>query len=120
MVSSLVKDYITKHAIGSECLFKDWTSFLKLLYAENGRVSAILWWDYCKRTQQQDSVGMGGYTDPENPEYMYAETQAYEDGLETKTLDEIMEYIRLVKADGIRYGSKYKSHELVPSFFLAE
>ena len=119
MVSESVNDYISEYSVGSECLFKDCNSFLKLLYAENRRVAAILRWDHCKRTEQLLSVGMGGYIDPENPEYMYAETQEYEESLETKTLDEIMTYIYRVKADGIWYDSKYKSHELVPSFCLA-
>ena len=65
-------------------------------------------------------MGSGGYTDPDNPAYMYAETQLFECGLETKTLQEIIEYIRNVKASGLRYGNKYVSHELVPSFFMDE
>ncbi len=51
---------------------------------------------------------------------MYAEMQLFEDGLETKTLNEIMDYIISVKKTGFRYGEKYISHELIPSFFLDE
>ena len=51
---------------------------------------------------------------------MYAETQLYIDGLETKKLAEIKEYIIREKKTDFRYGSKYRSYDLVPSFSLAE
>ena len=120
MISQKVKDYIAEQSFCSDYLFKDWEAFLKLLYEEGGRIDSILWWDHCKKEEQPLSVGMGGYTDPADSEYMYAETQFFEDCLETKTLKEIMEYIMNVKASGMRYSDKYVSHELVPSFFLDE
>ena len=120
MLSQNVIRYIEKHSFCSEYLFKDWKSFLEILYAEGGRVTSILWWDYCKKSEQLFSVGSGGYTDPDDPAYMYAETKLFKDGLETKTLAEIMEYIIREKATGLRYGSQYRSHELVPSFYLAD
>ena len=69
------------HAFCSEYLFKDWESFLDLLYAEGGRISSILWWDHCTKKQLHESVGSGGYKDPENNEFVYAETQLYKEGL---------------------------------------
>jgi hypothetical protein len=51
---------------------------------------------------------------------MYAETHLFKDGLETNTLAEIKEYIIREKKAGFRYGSKYKSHNLVPSFQIAD
>lgn len=48
MLSQKVKKYIDEHSFCSEYLFKDWNSFLDILYAEGGRISSILWWDYCK------------------------------------------------------------------------
>ena len=62
----------------------------------------------------------GGYRDPENDEYIYAEPQLYKDGLETNTLDEILEYINQERKKGFRYYSKYKSHDLVPSFYQVD
>ena len=47
-------------------------------------------------------------------------TQLFEDGLETKTLDEIKEYINQKKKTGIQYGDQYRSHNLVPSFYLTD
>ena len=120
MVSQKIKEYEAEHSICSEYLFRDWEPFLNLVYAEGGRVQSILWWDYCKKEEQRLSVWSGGYTDPDNPTYMYAETQFFEDGLESKTLQQIIEYIKNVKASGLRYGDKYVSHELVPSFFIDE
>lgn len=120
MPSQKVKKYIEEHSFCSEYLFRDWEAFLDILYAEGGRVSSILWWDHCKKAEQRYSVGSGGYGDPDNPEYMYAETQLFKEGLETKTVEEIKEYITREKEAGFRYGSKYRSHDLVPSFYLDE
>ena len=116
MISEKVKAYIDEHSFCSECLFKDWEAFLDLLYAEGGRVSAICWWDRCKKSEQRRSVGSGGYNDPSDPEYLYAETRICIGNLETKTLDEIKEYIAKERETGFRFGSKYSSHDLVPSF----
>ena len=120
MISQRIQKYINEYSFCSEYLFKDWEPFLDLLYAEGGRVSSILWWDHCSKSQLGESVGSGGYRDPGNDEYFYAETQLYKDGFETKTLGEIKNYINQVRKTGMRYGGKYKSHDLVPSFYLAE
>lgn len=47
---------------------------------------------------------------------MYAETQLCAENLETKTLDEIKDYITKERETGFKYGSKYSSHDLAPSF----
>ena len=120
MINERIQHYIDDHTFCSEYLFKDWESFLDLLYAEGGRISSILWWDHCKKSQLHKSIGSGGYTDSEDDEYVYAETQLYKEGLETKTLDEIKEYIHQERKTGFKYGSKYRSHDLVPSFYLAD
>ena len=120
MISQRIQNYIDNHAFCSEYLFKDWESFLDLLYAEGGRISSILWWDHCMKSQQRESVGSGGFRDPENDEFIYAETQLYKEGLETNTLDEIKEYINQERNTGFQYGNKYRSHDLVPSFNLAD
>ena len=98
----------------------DWESFLDLLYAEGGRISAILWWDYCDTSQHLVSVGSGGYRDPDNERYVYAETRFYKNGLEEKTLDEIKEYIDRERKEGFQHDDKYRSHHLVPAFYLVE
>ena len=118
MLSHRVKSYIDDYAFCSEYLFNDWESFLNLLYAEGGRVSSILWWDHCSRSEHNESVGSGGYIDPQNNDFIYAETQLYKEDLDTKTLDEIKEYINQVRRTGFQYGDKYRSHDLVPSFYL--
>ena len=69
------------HSFCSEYLFRDWESFLDLLYAE---------------------------------------TQLYKGGLEKCTLDQIKEYIEHERKTGFRYGRKYRSHDLIPSFYLAD
>ena len=115
-----LQEYIEEHSFCPEHLFKDWEPFLDILYAEGGRVSSILWWDHCKKSQQHRSVGSGGYDDPDNPEYMYAETQIWKDGLGPWPLDAVKEYIAEERATGLQYGSKYASHDLVPSFYLCE
>ena len=115
-----MKKYIAENTFCSEYLFKNWDSFLDVLYSEGGRVSSILWWDHCKKTMQNMSAGSGGYSDPDDSEYMYAETQFYEDGLETKSLEEIKHHISERRTAGLILGDKYFSFDLVPSFYLAE
>ena len=118
MISQKVKAYIEEHSFCSEYLFKDWETFLDILYEDGGAISCILWWDHCKKSEQHRSIGRGGYTDPENPEYMFAETQLFEDCFETKSLDEIKKHIAERRNAKIHY-SKYISFDLVPSFYLA-
>ena len=120
MINKRIQNYIDNHAFCSEYLFKDWEDFLDLIYAEGYRISSILWWDHCLKSQHHESVGSAGYNDPENSDFIYAETQLYKDGLETNTLDKIKEYINQERKIGCRYGSKYRSHDLVPSFYLAD
>ena len=113
-------EYIEKHSFCSEYLFKDWEAFLVILYAEGGRVSSILWWDHCRKSQRHRSVGSGGYADPDDSEYIYAETGLWKDGLDSWTLDAVREYIARERGAGLQYGGKYVSHDLVPSFYLCE
>ena len=120
MINERIQKYIDDHAFCLEYIFKDWESFLDLLYAEGGRISPILWWDHCTRKQMKESVGSGGYKDPDNDEFIYAETQLCKEGLDTYTLSEIKEYINQERETGFRYGSQYRSHDLVPSFHLAD
>ena len=112
-----VKKYFEEKSLYSELVFQDWEPFLDLLYAEGGQVSAILWWDHCKRTEHSKSIGSGGHVDPRNPEYLFAETPLYEYGLETKSLDEIKAYIREIINSDIRFGD-YISFDLIPSFYI--
>ena len=72
------------------------------------------------KSQQSNSVGSGGFADPENDSFVYAETQLYKDGLEMNTLEEIKEYINQTRKTGFQYGNKYRSHDLVPSFYLSD
>ena len=120
MLGPKTEEYISGHSFCTEYLFKDWDSFLDVLYSEGGHVSAILWWDHCRKDMQHLSAGSGGYSDPDDPAYMYAETQFYEEGFETKTLGEIRNNIDARRAAGLILGDKYICFDLVPSFFLAE
>ncbi len=59
------------------------------------------------------SIGRG-YPDPEDSEYMYAETPYHEDGFETKSPEEIKEYINEMRESGLILGDKYFAFDLVP------
>ena len=120
MISNRVQRYIDDHSFCSEYLFKDWEAFLDLLYEESGHVSSILWWDHCEKKRQHESIGSGGYTDPDDREWMYAETWLHEDGFEEKSLEEIKAYIQEKREHGLILGDKYISRDLVPSFYLVE
>ena len=120
MISQKVQNYIEEHTFCSEFIFRDWESFLDLLYSEGGRISSILWWDHCKKSAQHESIGSGGYSDPDDQEWMYAETWLHEDGFEEKSLVDIKTYILEQREQGLILGNKYISHDLVPSFYLAD
>ena len=120
MISKKLQAYIEYHSFCSVYLFKDWEAFLDILYEEGGRVSSILWWDHCIKNLQHASIGSGGYTDPDDQEWMYAETWLHEDGFEERSLEDIKAYIREMRADGLILGDKYITFDLVPSFYLAE
>jgi hypothetical protein len=118
MIGSGVKRFIEENTFCHELLFEDWEAFLNVLYAEGGRVESILWWDHCKLSEQGSSVGMGGYKDPHDPDYMYAETQLFQDGFASVSLEEIKERINRQREEGLQYDGGYKSHDLMPSFYL--
>ena len=120
MITERIQSYIDNNSFCSEYLFKDWEAFLNFLYEEGGHVSSILWWDHCKKDAQHESSGSGGYTDPDNQEWMYAETWLHEDGFEEKSLADIKSYIQNQREHGLILGDKYISHDLVPSFYLAD
>lgn len=58
---------------------------MEILFANNGVVSMIVWFDYCKIDNQSESLGAAGYIDKRDNDYMRAETQIYEIGFEDKT-----------------------------------
>lgn len=84
---------------------------MKVLYSNHGRVEAVLWYDYCKISEQKKSLGSGGYKDKDNFGYMWAETQIYDDGMEDRSLSEILDYVDSIK-------EHYPKYELYPSFFI--
>ena len=112
-MNSIIEEYIQQNKLCTEYLFPDWNNFLKILYENNGQVEAILWFEYILINQQKYSLGSGGYIDKKNPEYMYAETQIYNDGFENKKIEEIVDYIQTVI-------SKYPNNNLMPAFYIAE
>ena len=83
MTNHRVQKYIEDHSFCSEYLFRDWEAFLDFIYEEGCRVSSILWWEHCKKNFQH---GYGGYSDPDDREWMYSETWLHEDGFEEKAL----------------------------------
>ena len=108
-----LKEYIELNKLCSEYLFADWLGFLTVLYENNGRVEAILWFEHILICRQKESLGAGGYLDKQNPEYMYAETQIYENGFEKKSFEEVKDYI-------LATLKKYPGNNLVPAFYITE
>ena len=53
-------------------------------------------------------------------EWMYSETWFHEDGFEEKSLADIKAYIHETREHGLILGDKYITHDLVPSFYLAD
>lgn len=113
MLTKDVLEYIEKHKVYSDYIFDDWEEFLEVLYSQGGYVEGVLWFEYVRIDEQVNSLGGGGYKDVVNPEYMYAETYIYENGMEGKSLLEVKSYIESVI-------TSYPQNHLIPSFFIAE
>ena len=94
-------------------LFRNWKEFIDILFANHGKVKFILWFEHIEICKQADSMGVGGYRDPDNPEYMFAETMLFDDELENKSLEEIKEHILSVI-------QQYPNNKLIPSFYIDE
>ena len=112
MITNKVSEYIEENKLCSDNLFDDWSEFLDLLYEEGGCVESILWFEHVLITEQEKSLGGGGYIDKNDVEYMYAETYICNNDLKKRTLDEVNEYIRSVI-------SAYPNHKLIPSFDIS-
>lgn len=106
-------EYIKQNRVCGEEIFRDWREFLNVLYENGDRVVMIVWFEYCKISEQYKPLGGGGYRDVQNPGYMWAETQIFETGFEDKSLEEILKYI-----EGVR--NEYREYDLYPSFYLEE
>lgn len=113
MITDKVKQYIEDNKLCSENLFRDWESFLELLFDQGGCVEAVLWFEYVLISEQKNSLGGGGYIDKVNPKYMFAETHLYESEMENKSIIEIKEYIKSIVEN-------YPKNNLVPSFYIVE
>ncbi len=113
MLTKSVLEYIEKNKLCADYIFTNWKEFLELLYSQGSYVEAILWFEHVRIDEQVNSLGIGGYKDTTNPEYMYAETYIYKNGMENKSLSEVEEYIESVIAS-------YPHNSLIPSFFIAE
>ncbi|MBE5933872.1 MAG: hypothetical protein E7263_10695 [Lachnospiraceae bacterium] len=108
-----LSEYIEQNKLCNEFIFEDYNKFLEILFASNGVVSMIVWFDYCKIANQSEFLGAGGYIDKRDNDYMWAETQIYEIGLDNKTLSEILQYIEDIK-------NTYQDYKLYPAFYIAE
>ena len=105
-----LQNYIAKHKVCRDLIFRNWQDFLNLLFSCGGSVREILWFEYVLVSMQAQSLGYGGYADKETPAYMWAETLMYDKNLEHMELAELSEYIDCT----IR---NHLPHVLVPCFF---
>ncbi len=103
-------EFIANNQVATDLLFRDWDAFLEILFDCGGCVQEILWFEYTPIDKQADSLGDGGYLDPSNPQYMWAETYLYDKDLFGNSLSEVKAHI----ANTIAI---YAPHDLVPCFF---
>ena len=109
-MTQTLEKYIEQNKVCSDLIFRNWNEFLDLLFACGGSVNEILWFEYVLQEKQKDSLGGGGWSDKEKPEYMWAETMIYDKDLGAKSLSEIKCHIdSTIKL--------YDPHVLVPCFF---
>ncbi len=112
-MTPMLKAYIEDNKLCLDYLFADWEEFLEILFTEGGCVESILWFEYIEINEHKQSLGSGGYKDKSNPEYMYAETQIFDEDFEDKSLYEIKGYIKSVI-------DSYPNNKLMPSFYISE
>ncbi len=110
-MNSQLETYIAQHkvTISNTLLFRDWKAFLRILFANHGRVEMIIWYEYCRIHAQK--MGMGGYQDHTNNGYMWSETPLYQDHLQEKSMSEILEYICEVR-------ESHPDCDLYPEFYI--
>lgn len=112
-MNSEISRYIAENKVCTELIFRNPKEFLAALFANGGRVEGIVWFDYCKISEQDKSLGGGGYVDKQNSGYMWAETQVYEYPLTDKSLNDILKYMDSVRRE-------YSAYDLYPSFDITE
>ncbi len=106
------KKYIDEHKIkGHDVLiFRDGEDeFLKLLYDCGGRVSMIVWYEYCRINEQR--MGMGGYSDTDNDGFMWAETQLFMNVPKNSPPEKVRAYIAQIRR-------RYPEIMLYPEFYI--
>lgn len=110
-MNTQLEQYIQKHKVSSVnfLVFRNWEEFLNILFSNNGHVEMIIWYEYCRINEQQ--IGMGGYIDEEKRGYMWTETDIYEENLQQKSMNEILEYISETR-------SKYIDYNLYLEFYI--
>lgn len=109
-MDNILEEYIQKNKIKANALiFRAWEEFLHILNKSDRRVEMIVWYEYCRINEQQ--IGMGGYIDIDNKDFMWAETQLFETDLQNRSCDEILDYISKVR-------EKYSEYDLYPEFYL--
>ena len=106
-----IDKYIEEHKVCGDYIFKDEAEFLNVLYSNQGKIEVIVWFEYCKISEQEKSLGSGGWINKQNPEYMWAETQIYEVNFQDKNLNEVLDYIKRIR-------SEYPQHKMYPAFYL--
>ena len=106
-----IDNYIKEHKVCGDYIFRDEAEFLNVLYSNQGRIEMIVWFEYCKISEQEKSLGGGGWLDKQTPEYMWAETPIYEVGFEKYTLNEVLDYITRIRSD-------FPQRKLYPAFYL--
>ncbi len=105
-----MEKYINDNRVCPDWIFRDWKDFLRVLFECGGSVEEILWFEYVSMEKQKESLGGGGYEDPANPGYMWAETMILDRDLGQKSLLEVSGYIEST-------ARSHLPHKLVPCFW---
>lgn len=103
-----LEKYINENRVCSDWIFRDWRGFLDILFECGGAVQEILWFEYVEKGKQ--TLGGGGYEDPADPGYMWAETMIFDKNLGQKSLLEVSRHIESTM-------KSHLPHKLVPCFW---
>ncbi|MBQ8967753.1 hypothetical protein [Ruminococcus sp.] len=113
-MDNALERYIHENALRPDVLiFREPEEFVKLLYASGERADMLVWYEYTSIAEQGSSLGGGGYADPKNEGFMWAETPFFHMLTKGQRREELLSLIRT-------FTQRYRGHELAPEFYLSK
>lgn len=108
---TIIKGTLLQTAQGpefAEAIFDNPEEVLKMIFDNSCSISEVLWWHRLAVDTASD-IGYGGYLDPRDNNFYFAETYICDKFDEKITFEECITYINTVK-------KKYSKYDIYPGF----